>query len=140
MNILFLCRGNSARSILGEVIFNELFSQYGRSYSAGSNPVGRVNPMALEVLREHGHNIEGLRSQNISDFVNAGAPVMDVVVSVCDNAVQDCVVWPGVGSPKRVHWPLDDPALVEDVQEKRFAFEYSYRVLKDKIGSMVMCL
>lgn len=126
MNVLFLCTGNSARSILGEVIFNALFSAHGRAYSAGSKPMGRVNPLALSVLNRHGHNVEGLRSKNVDEFIKDDAPAINLVISVCDSAAQDCPVWPGKGTPKRLHWPLPDPKTKQD-------FEETYQKLKEKI-------
>jgi arsenate reductase len=99
MNVLFLCTGNSARSILGEVIFNVLFSVHGRAYSAGSKPMGKVNPFALSTLQKHGHTVEGLRSKNVDEFMRDSAPAIDLVISVCDSAAQDCPVWPGKGKP-----------------------------------------
>jgi len=129
MNVLFLCTGNSARSILGEVIFNALFSQHGRAYSAGSKPVGQVNPLALSVLKTHGHAVEGLRSKNVDEFIKDDAPAIDLVISVCDSAANDCPIWPGKGNPKRLHWPLPDPKTMED-------FEEIYGTLKEKITEM----
>ena len=116
MNVLFLCTGNSARSILGEVIFNEKFSAHGRAYSAGSKPLGQPNPLALEVLQKHGYGVDGLSSQNVSEYAEEGALVMDVVISVCDSAANDCPVWPGQGTPERLHWSLPDPETLEDFE------------------------
>lgn len=130
MNVLFLCTGNSARSILGEVIFNALFSEHGRAYSAGSKPMGKVNPFALAVLEKHGHSVEGLRSKNIDEFMQDGAPTIDLVISVCDSAANDCPVWLGQDNPKRLHWPLPDPKTEED-------FEQTYEILKNKIADFL---
>ncbi|MCC6597789.1 MAG: arsenate reductase ArsC [Alphaproteobacteria bacterium] len=129
MNVLFLCTGNSARSILGEVIFNAMFSAHGRAYSAGSKPVGAVNPLALSVLQKHGHSVEGLRSKNIDEFIKEDAPTIDLVISVCDSAANDCPIWPGQGKPERLHWPLPDPATQED-------FERTYQVVKYRINTI----
>lgn len=129
MNVLFLCTGNSARSILGEVIFNAIFSAHGCAYSAGSKPVGQVNPFALSVLQNHGHTTEGLFSKNVDEFMQDGAPAIDLVISVCDSAVNDCPVWLGKGSPKRLHWALPDPKTIED-------FEKIYVSLKEKISGI----
>ncbi len=126
MNVLFLCTGNSARSILGEVIFNDLFSNRGRAYSAGSKPVGKVNPLALKILQKHGHNTEGLQSQSVDDFLDT--PI-DMVISVCNSAANDCPVWLGKGTSKRLHWPLPDPKTEEE-------FENIYVSLKEKISSI----
>lgn len=116
MNVLFLCTGNSARSILGEFIFNALFSAHGPAYSAGSKPVGQVNPLALSVLNRHGHNVEGLRSKNVDEFIKDDAPAINLVISVCDSAANDCPIWPGKGNPKRLHWPMPDPKTMEDFE------------------------
>jgi len=129
MNVLFLCTGNSARSILGEVIFNALFSAHGRAYSAGSKPIGKVNPLALSVLKTYGHAVEGLRSKNVDEFIKDDAPAIDLVISVCDSAAQDCPVWLGQGNPKRLHWPLPDPKTEQD-------FEETYGTLKEKIAEV----
>ena len=133
MNVLFLCTGNSARSILGEVIFNEVFGDYGQGYSAGSKPVGQVNVTALKVLEAYGHTTENLSSKNVDSFSNDNAPQIDVVISVCDSAANDCPVWLGPGTPERLHWPLPDPAAVEDEEEKHKAFEDTYDALKQKL-------
>lgn len=126
MNVLFLCTGNSARSILGEAIFNDLFSNHGRAYSAGSKPAGKVNPLALKILHQHGHNTEGLQSQSVDAFLDT--PI-DVVISVCNSAANDCPVWPGKGTSKRLHWPLPDPKTEGE-------FENIYVSLKEKISSI----
>ena len=130
MNVLFLCTGNSARSILGEVIFNAMFSAQGSAYSAGSEPIGKVNPLALSVLQKHGYDVEGLRSKNVDEFTGDDAPAIDLVISVCDSAANDCPIWPGKGNPKRLHWPLPDPKTLED-------FEETYQKLKQKILTLL---
>ena len=135
--ILFLCTGNSARSILGEAIFNSLFAAYGYAFSAGSRPVRQVNPLALETLKNHGHDTNGLHSKNVGLFSTEDAPVMDIVIAVCDSAAQDCPVWRGKGQPQRLHWPLPDPASVEGAAEKSAAFEKTYNDLKAKITALV---
>jgi len=140
MNILFLCTGNSARSILGEVIFNDFFSNYGSAFSAGSHPVGKVNPVALETLENHKHLTQKLTSKDVAVFAQHGAELIDVVVSVCDHAAQDCLIWPAQNAPKRVHWSLPDPASVEDEFEKKAAFEETYNALKTKISELVVNL
>lgn len=130
MNVLFLCTGNSARSILGEVIFNALFSkEHGRAYSAGSKPVGQVNPFALSVLQKYGHAVEGLSSKNIDDFMQDNAPAINLIISVCDSAANDCPIWPGKGNPKRLHWPLPDPKTEDD-------FEQTYQALREDISAL----
>lgn len=130
MNVLFLCTGNSARSILGEVIFNAMFSTHGHAYSAGSKPVGQVNPLALSVLKTHGHAVEGLRSKNVDEFIKDDAPAIDLVISVCDSAAKECPTWLGTGNPKRLHWPLPDPKTEQD-------FEETYQELKRKILTLL---
>lgn len=136
-NVLFLCTGNSARSILGEAIFNSLFAPYGHAFSAGSRPIGQVSPLALETLKNHGHSISGLHSKNVGIFSTADAPVMDLVIFVCDSAAQDCPIWSGKGSPQRLHWPLPDPAAVEGPAEKAATFEKTYHDLKEKVTVLV---
>lgn len=135
--ILFLCTGNSARSILGEAIFNSLFAAYGHAFSAGSRPVGQINPCALQTLKNHGHDTSRLHSKNVGIFSTEDAPAIDLVISVCDSAAQDCPVWPGKGQPQRLYWPLPDPASVEDAAEKAAAFEKTYNDLKEKITDLV---
>lgn len=136
-NILFLCTGNSARSILGESIFNSLFTSYGHAFSAGSRPAGQVNPAALETLKNHGHDVRSPHSKHIGIFSTEDAPAIDLVISVCDNAAEDCPIWKGKGHPQHLHWPLPDPAAVEGVAEKSAAFERTYSVLKEKISDLV---
>lgn len=130
MNVLFLCTGNSARSILGEVIFNAMFSTHGRAYSAGSKPIGKVNPLALSVLQKHGYDVEGLRSKNVDEFIKDDALAINLVISVCDSAAQDCPVWPGKGNPERLHWSLPDPKTEQD-------FEKTYVALKEKVSTVL---
>lgn len=134
-NVLFLCTGNSARSILAESIVNNLPSTQGRfrGYSAGSHPKGAVNPFALALLREQRFPIEGLRSKSWKEFEGDDAPRMDVVFTVCDQAAaEECPYWPG--QPITVHWGLPDPAAVEGTDEdKRRAFRDAFLVLKRRI-------
>jgi arsenate reductase len=130
MNVLFLCTGNSARSILGEVIFNGLFSNHGCAYSAGSKPMLKVNPLALDVLQKHGCNIQGLRSKNIDEFKADDAPLIDLIISVCDSAAKDCPRWLGKGNPRHLHWSLSDPKTKDD-------FEKIYAVLKEKMSDLI---
>ena len=119
-NVLFLCTGNSARSILGEAILNRLGDGEFRAFSAGSKPVGQVNPGALELLTERGYPTEGLRSKSWDEFARSGAPVLDHVITVCNNAAgETCPVWPG--HPATDHWDIDDPAGVGETVEDRRA-------------------
>ena len=132
-NVLFLCTGNSARSILSESLLNRLGDGRFRAFSAGSKPVGRVNPGALELLQRRGYPTEELRSKSWDEFAGAGAPAMDPVITVCNNAAGDtCPVWPG--HPATEHWDIKDPAGVgaSDV-ERRAAFEEAYAVLEKRI-------
>ncbi len=127
-----LCTGNSARSILGEVLFNALGKGRFRAYSAGSKPVGRVNPAALELLQQKGHSIEGLRSKSWDEFAAAGAPEIDFIFTVCDNAAGEvCPIWPG--HPATAHWGIPDPAHVEGDEAKRAAFRRAYDQLARRI-------
>jgi len=119
--VLVLCTGNSARSILGEVLFNTLGKGKFKAYSAGSKPAGKVNPGALEWLKAHGHNTEGLRSKGWDEFSVAGAPEFDFVITVCDNAAGEvCPIW--YGAPMTAHWGIPDPAHIEGEEARRAAF------------------
>ncbi len=120
-NVLVLCTGNSARSILGEVLFNGLGQGKIKAYSAGSKPAGRVNPGALEWLKAHGHSTEGLRSKSWDEFAAPGAPEFDFIFTVCDNAAgETCPLW--LGHPATAHWGIPDPAHVEGDETRRAAF------------------
>lgn len=136
-NVLFLCTGNSARSILAEAIMNEMGKGRFRAFSAGSMPKGQVHPAALDLLRQSGHPIDGLRSKSWDEFAEAGAPKMDFVFTVCDNAANEvCPIWPG--QPMTAHWGLPDPAAVESSEtEQRLAFADTYRMLRNRIGIFV---
>jgi arsenate reductase (thioredoxin) len=120
-NVLVLCTGNSARSILGEVLFNALGKGRFKAYSAGSKPAGRVNPGAAEWLQGKGYSTEGLRSKSWDEFAVSGAPEFDFIFTVCDNAAGEvCPVWPG--KPATAHWGIPDPAHVEGEEARRAAF------------------
>ena len=132
MNILVLCTGNSARSILAEVLLTSLSDDPISAFSAGSKPVGAVNPHALALLNEKGHDVSNLRSKSWDEFSHETSPKMDVVITVCGNAADEvCPVWPG--APVRVHWGFDDPAHVADVDEAKRAFETTYKAIKKRI-------
>jgi arsenate reductase len=122
-NILFLCTGNSARSILAEVLMNHLARGRFRAYSAGSHPAGAVHPLTLELLRRKGFAVEALRSKSWDEFAQAGAPPMDFVITVCDKAAGEvCPAWPG--QPMTAHWGFEDPAAAAgDEGQRRKVFE-----------------
>ncbi len=132
-NVLVLCTGNSARSILGEVLFNVLGKGRFKAYSAGSKPAGRVNPFALELLQQQGHSIAGLRSKSWDEFAAADAPQFDFIFTVCDNAAgETCPIWPG--RPATAHWGIPDPAAAEgDDEDRRAAFKKAYEQLARRI-------
>ncbi|HWA04317.1 MAG TPA: arsenate reductase ArsC [Rhizomicrobium sp.] len=132
-NVLFLCTGNSARSIIAEAALNSEGRGRFKAYSAGSFPVGAVNPHALALLRQSGLATDGLRSKSWSEFSGPGAPELDFVFTVCDNAAGEvCPVWPG--QPITAHWGVPDPAAVTGSDaEKAKAFRETLRVLSNRI-------
>lgn len=132
-NVLFLCTGNSARSILAEVMLNAMGGPYFKGYSAGSHPAGRVNPFAVELLQKNRLPTEGLRSKSWDEFAAPGAPQLDFVFTVCDSAAGEvCPIWPG--QPITAHWGVEDPAAVEGSDEdKRRAFFNAFNRLQNRI-------
>ena len=135
--VLFLCTGNSARSILAECILNRLGQGTFQAYSAGSQPKGTVHPYALELLQHHNYATEHLRSKSWEEFSGPHAPPLDFVFTLCDEAAQEtCPVWPG--QPISAHWGLPDPAAVDGIEaEKRFAFLDTMRMLNHRINIFV---
>ena len=132
-NVLFLCTGNTARSILAEAILRKEGRGRFNAFSAGSQPKGTVNPFAIKVLSEMDYPVDGLRSKSWQEFAVSGAPVMDFVFTVCDNAAGEaCPIWPG--QPMTAHWGIEDPAAVEgtDLQQQA-AFVEAFRYMKNRI-------
>lgn len=133
-NVLFLCTGNSARSILAEAILNREGRGQFKAFSAGSQPKGAVHPMALETLEEMGFLTDGYRSKDWNEFAAEGAPELNFVFTVCDNAAGEvCPVWPG--QPMTAHWGIEDPAAIEgDEDVRRRAFRSAFYSLQRRIG------
>jgi arsenate reductase len=133
LNVLFLCTGNSARSILAEAMMNAMGAPRFKAYSAGSHPGGKVNPFAIELLQKNRMPVEGLRSKSWDEFAAPDAPELDFVFTVCDNAAGEvCPLWPG--QPISAHWGVEDPAAVEGSDdEKRKAFFHAYNRLQNRI-------
>jgi protein-tyrosine-phosphatase len=136
-NVLFLCTGNSARSILAEAILKREGAGRFGAFSAGSHPKGEVHPYALELLKKLNYDISFARSKDWSEFAAPGAPALDFVFTVCDNAAAEvCPVWPG--QPMTAHWGVPDPAAAEGSEaERRLAFADSYRMLSNRISIFV---
>ena len=136
-HVLFLCTGNSARSILAEALINHWGKGRFVGYSAGSRPAGRVNPISLELLQHMQLPTEGLRSKSWDEFAAPGAPPLDFVFTVCDNAAgEQCPFWPG--QPMTAHWGVEDPAAVEGTDtEKWLAFRKAFRELENRIRIFV---
>jgi arsenate reductase (thioredoxin) len=133
-NTLFLCTGNSARSIMAEAILNRLGAGRFRAHSAGSQPKGKVNPHTIALLEALGYDVSGFRSKSWSEFAKPGAPMLDFVFTVCDNAAgETCPVWPG--QPMTAHWGVPDPAEVtSSAAEVALAFKDAYRMLHQRIA------
>ena len=136
-NVLFLCTGNSARSILAEAILNRVGKGRFRAFSAGSQPRGEVNPYALNRLRVENYDLSSFRSKNWEEFARPGAPELDFVITLCDSAAGEaCPVWPG--QPVSAHWGLPDPAAVEGSEaEKHAAFADTMRMLNQRLSIFV---
>ncbi len=137
-NVLFICTGNSARSIIAEGLLTALGARCGfHGYSAGSHPKGRVHPLALQTLARHGIPADGFRSKSWDEFAAAGAPALDFVITVCDQAAGEvCPFWPG--QPMTAHWGLPDPAAVEGSDEaKEKAFRETFIAMKRRIELML---
>lgn len=136
-NVLFLCTGNSARSIIAEAILNRSGVGRFRAFSAGSHPKGEVHPQALRVLEDLDYPTDKLRSKGWDEFARSGAPALDFVFTVCDNAAGEvCPVWPG--QPMTAHWGIEDPAAVDGPAQER-AFIAAYHALQRRIG-LFLCL
>ena len=133
-NVLFLCTGNSARSILAESYLNSSGRERFRAYSAGSHPTGKVNPYALELLERNSISTQGLRSKAWDEFARPDAPQMDIIITVCDQAAGEmCPVWPG--KPMTAHWGVEDPAAATGNDEvRRAAFMSAFAVLQKRIS------
>ena len=133
INVLVLCTGNSARSVLGEALFNHLGKGRVRAFSAGSKPSGAVNPVALETLEKHSIPLHAdVRSKSWDEFAAPGAPTIDYIFTVCASAAgETCPIWPG--HPTTAHWGIDDPAHVEPLEARRAAFERAYASLEKRI-------
>jgi len=133
-NVLFLCTHNSARSVIAECVMNRLGAGKIKAYSAGSQPSGKVNPFALELLQRLTYDTSGLRSKSWQEFAQPGAPQLDFVFTVCDDAANEvCPVWPG--QPMSGHWGLPDPSRVEGTEaERAVAFADTHRMLYQRIG------
>ncbi len=136
-NVLFLCTGNTARSVLAEGILRKLGAEHFNAFSAGSQPKGVVNPFALKVLAAQDYPADGYRSKSWDEFASADAPKMDFVFTVCDSAAGEaCPYWPG--NPMTAHWGIEDPAAVEgtDIKKER-AFNEAFRFMKNRISAFV---
>lgn len=139
-NVLFLCTGNSARSILSECLLNDLGEGRFRAFSAGSDPSGAPHPDGLKELKRRGHAVEDYRSKSWDVFAEPDAPIMDIIVTVCANAAGEiCPVWPRTRnrSPITVHWPADDPAHVEPLDARQKAFSNVYDICRARTEALI---
>jgi arsenate reductase len=136
-NVLFLCTGNSARSIIAEAILNKEGGGRFRAFSAGSHPRGTVNPHALALLLQRGFDVSQFRSKSWDEFAGPGAPQLDAIITVCDNAAGEvCPVWPD--KPAKLHWGLPDPAAVDgSPAEIAASFSETYRELEERIQRFI---
>lgn len=136
-NVLFLCTGNSARSIIAESILNRLGADRFTAYSAGSRPSGQIHPLTADLLAGLNYNIEGARSKSWDEFAADSAPQMDLIFTVCDNAANEvCPIWPG--HPATAHWPFPDPAAFEGPEtEHRVLFANVYEMIKRQIETFI---
>jgi arsenate reductase (thioredoxin) len=135
-NVLVLCTGNSARSIMAEALFNTLGQGRFRAYSAGSHPSGRVNPFAIEKLQSIGYPTDNLRSKSWDEFAQADAPKMDFVITVCDNAAGEvCPIWPGM--PVTAHWGFEDPGAGGSDDDKRASFHKVFNQIHSRVSTFV---
>lgn len=136
-NVLFLCTGNSARSIMAEAVLNQLGGGFFRGHSAGSHPTGSVNPYALDLLERNRFRTDGLRSKSWEEFAQPDAPVMDFVLTVCDKAAGEvCPVWPG--QPMSAHWGVEDPAEFQGTEEEKHrAFSSVFMTLRTRVALLV---
>lgn len=136
-NVLFLCTGNSARSILAESILRKDGAPHFKAFSAGSQPKGAVHPLAFKVLESYGYPTDGLRSKTWDEFAAPGAPQMDFIFTVCDSAAGEaCPVWPG--HPANAHWGIDDPAHAEGTElEKEAAFVTAFKHMRNRISAFI---
>jgi arsenate reductase len=137
INVLVLCTGNSARSVLAECLINDVSGGKWKAYSAGSHPTGKVNPLSIEVLKEKGHSVDGLRSKSWEEFSLPDAPKMDLVITVCDNAAGEvCPIWPG--HPSKIHIGFPDPAAAEGTHEQRLEeFRKIYNMIEAKVRKLI---
>ena len=134
-NVLFLCTGNSGRSIIAESILRKIGAGRFNAFSAGSHPKGAINPLAIKVLDDDGYPTDGLRSKNWDEFSAPGAPVMDFVFTLCDDAAREtCPVWPG--QPMTAHWGIEDPAAFEGTSiQKEAAFVLAARYIRNRVSA-----